>query len=443
MDSTTLYQHILGLRSPWTVSRVDMQMAREEIHVYVEHGADSRFCCPECKRELSVYDHTPERTWRHLDTCQLKTFLHARAPRVQCPDHKTLTASLPWAEPGSGFTALFERLAIELLLVTPATRAQGILRVSADQLGRIKAKAVERGLSRREAAKASGKHPVFEHGCVDEKSWKKGRRFGTIIGNVGAGLVEEVYEGRAGDGLAVFYDAMTQEARDGIKSMSQDFHAGFSGVTVQKLAQGKDVVAFDPFHLMMHVNEAVLTTHRSEVSQARKTFEKGRDKRMVSAVGKASLHAEQKLKHIVGAKWALVRGSENRTDKQREQLSWLDECSHYDSAEAWRLKEKLRSMWRVCEDVESAEKWLKDWCLEVRSGLVSAMKKIANMLENHAWGILNAFRMGLSNSPAENINSKIQAIKAKARGHASFTAFKNDVFFHLGALDLYPRAGNA
>lgn len=443
MDSTTLYQHILGLRTPWTVSRVDMQMSREEIHVYVEHAADSRFCCPECKRELAVYDHTPERTWRHLDTCQLKTFLHARAPRVQCPDHKTLMASLPWAEPGSGFTALFESLAIDLLLAMPAARACGILRVSPDQLSRIKAKAVERGLVRRELTKSAGKHPVFEHGCVDEKSWKKGRCFGTIIGNVGAGIVEEVYEGRAGGGLASFYDAMTIEARSAILSMSQDFHAGYSSVTVDKLDQGTNVVVFDPFHLMMHVNEAVQATYRSELAQTRRTFEKGKDKRLASAAGLAALHAERKIKKLVGSKWSLVRGRENQTDKQKEQLSWLEECSHYDSAEAWRLKEKLRSMWRVCADVEDAEKWLNDWCSEVRGGLVLAMKKVANMVEKHAWGILNGFRMKLSNSPAETINSKIQAIRAMARGHKSFEAFKNDVLFHLGALDLYPRAVNA
>ena len=443
MDSTTLYQHILGLRTPWTVSRVDMQMSREEIHVYVDHAADSRFFCPKCNRELAIYDHTPERTWRHLDTCQLKTFLHARALRVQCPDHKTLMASLPWAEPGSGFTALFERLAIDLLLAMPAARAGGILRVSPDQLSRIKAKAVQRGLVRRELAKSAGKHPVFEHGCVDEKSWKKGRCFGTIIGNVGAGIVEDVYEGRAGGGLASFYDSMTKKARSAILSMSQDFHAGYSNVTVDKLDQGKDVVVFDPFHLMMHVNEAVQTTHRSELAQTRRIFEKGKDKRLASAAGLAALHAERKIKKLVGSKWSLVRGRENQTDKQREQLSWLEDCSHYDSAEAWRLKEKLRSMWRVCADVEEAEKWLKDWCSEVRSGLVLAMKKVANMVEKHAWGILNGFRMKLSNSPAETINSKIQAIRAKARGHKSFAAFKNDVLFHLGALDLYPRAVNA
>ncbi|MFT7511007.1 MAG: transposase, partial [Candidatus Omnitrophota bacterium] len=28
-----------------------------------------------------------ERRWRHLDSCQFKTFVRANVPRVQCPEH--------------------------------------------------------------------------------------------------------------------------------------------------------------------------------------------------------------------------------------------------------------------------------------------------------------------------------------------------------------------
>ena len=31
-----------------------------------------------------TFDHADERTWRHLDTCQFQTHLHAEIPRVQC-----------------------------------------------------------------------------------------------------------------------------------------------------------------------------------------------------------------------------------------------------------------------------------------------------------------------------------------------------------------------
>lgn len=437
MDSTDLYQHILGLRSPWRVSRVDMNVAGQEIHVHVEHGAGSKFRCPDCDQELAVYDHTSERVWRHLDTCQMKTFLHAKPPRVECPDHKTRQPVLPWAEPGSGFTALFERLAIDLLLAMPATRTQGILRVSEDQLLGIKQRAVARGLAQREAAKKAGTHPAFVHGCVDEKSWKKGRQFGTILCNVQAGHVEEVYEGRAGNGLADFYAGLSEKARSQIESMSQDFHSGYYSVTLKELEQGRDIVVFDRFHLMKHANEALMATHRKEVAELRHLVKRGGMKSCKSAAGREASVAHFDLKALGKAKWSLVRGQEKLSAQQAQQISWTADA-HYESAQAWRFKEALRAVW-MCESVNQAGQALEEWSKAVLDSSVKAMHKVANLVTNHTWGILNGIRMALSNSPAETMNSKIQAIRNKARGHANFKAFKNDVLFHLADLKLYPQ----
>ena len=54
--------------------------------------------------------------WRHLDTCRLTTWIQAEIPRVECPAHGVKQLPVPRAEPGSQFTALFERFAINLLL---------------------------------------------------------------------------------------------------------------------------------------------------------------------------------------------------------------------------------------------------------------------------------------------------------------------------------------
>lgn len=440
MQSTDLYQQILGLRSPWTVSSVKMDEGKEEIHIHVEHSLNGEFRCPKCQLALPIYDHVSERTWRHLDTCQMKTILHAKPPRVNCPEHHVHQVHLPWSEPGSGFSAMFERLAIDMILFMSKTRAATILRVTLACLIGIRDRAVARGLVRRAVDKATGTHRVLRHGCVDEKSWRKGRKFGTIICNVGAKTVEEVYEGRAGSGLSVFYKELGVEGRSQIKSMSQDFHEGFWRVTLDSLEQGSEAVVFDRFHLMMHVNEALAATHRKEASQARHAIERGKGTSPTSKAGQEALAAQTKLEDIKGARWLMVRSLPNMTDAQVEKMAWV-EGSYYESAEAWRLKEELRDMWQ-CQTVEEAAAWLADWCqLVVKSG-VSAMQRVGNLVEKYAWGILNGFRMGLSNSPAETMNSKIQSIRAKARGHRSFEAFKNDVLFHLGGLSLYPKMAN-
>src|ERR1035438_9260901 len=87
MRDTELYQHLLGLVAPWEVSRVELSVADGRVDVWAQHPRRTRFACPECERELAVYDHSEERAWRHLDSCGFLTYLHADPPRVDCPDH--------------------------------------------------------------------------------------------------------------------------------------------------------------------------------------------------------------------------------------------------------------------------------------------------------------------------------------------------------------------
>lgn len=82
-----LYRKLLGLTTPWTVERVEMAVHAVKVDVYLRHAAGVTFACPECGTQSRVYDHAEERQGRHLDNCQFRTVLHARAPRVKCPTH--------------------------------------------------------------------------------------------------------------------------------------------------------------------------------------------------------------------------------------------------------------------------------------------------------------------------------------------------------------------
>ncbi len=87
-------------------AKVELKAEASEVHVFVEHPRGTKFCCPNCKLELACYDHAEERRWRHLDTCQFKTILHARQPRVDCPEHGVQLVNVPWAEKSSRFTIM-------------------------------------------------------------------------------------------------------------------------------------------------------------------------------------------------------------------------------------------------------------------------------------------------------------------------------------------------
>jgi transposase len=61
MEDRELYQQVLCLDSPWTVSQVELNADAEEVRIQVGHPRGTKFCYPECDRHLACYDHAEER----------------------------------------------------------------------------------------------------------------------------------------------------------------------------------------------------------------------------------------------------------------------------------------------------------------------------------------------------------------------------------------------
>ena len=112
MRDRDLYSKILGLPEPWLVVDVELDLSGKSVMVRLGRQEGAPLACPECGRACTGYDSQPRR-WRHLDTCQFQTVLEADVPRCSCPEHGVKQVKVPWAEPGSRFTALLERLAID------------------------------------------------------------------------------------------------------------------------------------------------------------------------------------------------------------------------------------------------------------------------------------------------------------------------------------------
>jgi transposase len=149
MRDKDLYAQILGIKSPWQVSHVELSPSDGEVTVHVEQEKGAKNCCPTCGKVSPGYD-SRTRSWRHLDTCQYKTILIAEVPRVKCQEHGVITVSVPWAEPGTGFTAMFEALVIDWLKEASTLAVSRLMGLSWNAIDGIMQRAVKRGLSRRE-----------------------------------------------------------------------------------------------------------------------------------------------------------------------------------------------------------------------------------------------------------------------------------------------------
>lgn len=194
MDDRALYQTILGLTAPWQVEHVELRVDPGEVEVWVDAVSGTGFTCPECSAAGTIHDHV-ERWWRHLDTCQFRTVLCARIPRVRCATHGVRTARVPWAEPGSRFTLLFERLAIAWLREATRTAVARRLSLSWDEARGIMARAVRRGLARRQPT-------VMPYLGIDEKSFLKRHQYVSVVVDLGRPRVLHVAHERTATSLA-------------------------------------------------------------------------------------------------------------------------------------------------------------------------------------------------------------------------------------------------
>ncbi len=122
METDALFTAALRLDPPWTVAKIEFQEGRKEergrLDLHIDFVRGGEFACPECGSTCRAYD-TAEQEWRHLDFFQHTAYLHARVPRVSCPEHGVRRVDVPWARRGSGFTLLFEALVLTMAAQMP------------------------------------------------------------------------------------------------------------------------------------------------------------------------------------------------------------------------------------------------------------------------------------------------------------------------------------
>lgn len=104
---------------------------------------------------------------------------------------------------------------------------------------------------------------------------------------------------------------------------------------------------------------------------------------------------------------------------------------------AWSIKEALRPFWEF-DDVRSARKYFNKWYYWATHSRLAPLIKVVKTLKKHLEGILGYIVHKVTNATAEGLNSKIQSIKASARGFRSFKNYRIAILFHCGKLDLYP-----
>lgn len=407
MQDHELYRRILGIEAPWQVERVELKLQQGEVHVYLAHQNQQEWACSECGTLGPLYDHQPDREWRHLDTCQYRTILHAAPPRMQCPEHGVRVAKLLWAEPGSRFTALFEALAIAWLKHASQKAVAEQLQLSWDEIHGIMERAVKRGLARRQAEE------IPQLG-IDEKAFRKGHKYLTLVNDLKRNRVLYVAEDREQSSLDGFWSTITAEQRASIEALALDMWDPYVASILDHLSEAEKKIVFDKFHIAKHLGEAVDRVRRRE----HKALKAEGDER------------------LTGTKYDWLRNPATMEGQRRRAFTELRN-SELKTARAWALKETAMSLYNYVYEKPARKhfQWWYNWAVRSR---LQPIKEVARMLKRRFENIITYLRHQITNAASESLNAKIQWVKYTARGFRNKQNFINAIYFHCGGLDLAP-----
>jgi transposase len=408
MNDTQLYKQILGISSPWKVRDVILDTEKEEVGVFVEYRSNQA-PCPKCGQLRKLYDHREQRRWRHLDTCQLKTFLTCNVPRVDCMEHGKITIETPWAHAQGRFTLLFEKLAIDMLLAfKKQSKVADMLRISFDQVNYIMHRAVERGLKKRDDKQE------IKHIGIDEKSYGKRHKYASVLVDLDEGRVIDLVKNRDDNAAGkLIRQGLSEHQRKHVKAVSMDMWKAYMNAAQTTLPQAN--IVHDHFHLIKYLNKAVDETRRKEMKK---------------------LSGEQK-QPLKNNRFVFLSNPINMSDNYKLRLINM-QAFNFETSKAWRIKENFKLV-LMNEYINDAKYVLSAWVKEAKRSKLKPVIKVAEMFVKHSVGILNYVLHKITNSMCETMNSLIQEIKYTARGFRKYDNFRISVLFFLGKLKLYPQ----
>ncbi len=198
-----------------------------------------------------------------------------------------------------------------------------------------------------------------------------------------------------------------------------DMWAPYISSTREHVPDADRKIVFDKFHIALHLGRAVDEVRRAE------------NRELVSRGD----HRLKKTKYL----WLT---NPDRMSSAR----WQGFASLRDSqlrvARAWAIKEAAMLLWGYVRRGWAERAWRSwyDWAIRSR---LEPIKRVARLIKYYWDGVITAATTNVTNARSEGMNSKIQWIKRMACGYRNRQRFHNAIYFHLGALDLYPNSLNS
>ena len=377
MRTTHFFEHLLQLEYPYRVSGVEHRQEEGDNGVYIMIEV-----CPSYRPEGATVHDYEDRTWRHLDLFQYPCYVRCRVPKFKYKGLGVRTLEVPWARPGSGFTLLFEDIAISLV------KLHGCVSKVAAQLKEYPQRlwSIVWHYAKEEKEMPKDMSHVTRIG-MDETSKRKGHDYVTCFLDMDTGELLSVVEGKGAETVTEFVKSCGEHGLDPEKvtDVSVDMSPAFGAGLKEELPKAK--VSYDKFHVSQLVQRAFDTVRKSCARKHGQRFNK----------------------------WIFFKAYEKLSQDERQQLESLL-MSDAGLAAAYEMKNSFKKLWEQ-PGKEQAGAYLSYWADFARTLKKKSMTSLANTLDKHYEGIIQYFESGLTNATLEGFNSKIQAMKRNARGY--------------------------
>lgn len=385
MRVSTAFNRLLGISG---VTVTGVRFDRDGVVVSVRRRA-RRLVCPRCGCVgRPGYDHRVRR-WRHLDLASTRCFVECELRRFPCPGcGKVVSEAVSWARPGGRFTRDFEDVVAWLAQQAAFSVISRFLRVTWRSVASIVSRVVAGELHGR---RLTGLAMIG----VDEISYRRGQRYLTLVADHADGAVVWAGDGRGAATLKRFLDELGERETAKLRAVSIDMSGGYSKALREHAAHV--TVCFDPFHVIALANRAVDEIRRTLWNQ----------------VGKSQAGAGRMIK---GTRWALLKDPAALTETQKGTLALLAQVNS-PLYRGYLLKEQLRAVYTA--GPTHAPALLEAWLRAAARSKLRPFVKLARTLREHHRGILNAIRLGLSNSRLEGLASRIRLISHRSFGFHS------------------------
>ncbi len=403
------YNNLLGITEPWEVTGIKRDSASREVVVQVAWRKDVALACPVCNNPVTLYDHR-KRRWRHLDSCNHKTFIEAAVPRGDCAEHGVRQLPVSWAEKKSRFSLEFESVVLLWLKDDPLSTVAQNFDLSWDEVDGIMMRGVRRGLQRRE--KSTPKHIG-----IDETAFQKRHEYVTVILDKDSDAVIDILDDRKAKTLKEWFKVQEKSDFSKVESISMDMWNPFINAVKANFTHAESLITFDRFHVSQHFGKALNKVRAAE------------HREYIASTGNSPL---------ARSKYHWLKNSDRSDNRYRKRKKFLQlSRMNLKTARAWRIKEAASMLWNYTYMGVAQKNWkrLLYWISHCR---LKPMIAVGKMIRRYFWGILNAIRMKSNNSMLEAKNARIQKIKKIACGFRNRKRFKQVILFHLGGLDMRP-----